>query len=45
MKVDFYTAATIELHSPDELPVHDSVVMQFKPSDAMSITYKVTETL
>lgn len=45
MKVDFFNAATIELHSPEEVPAYDSVVMPFNTSDEIAFIYKATETL
>ncbi|XP_031616334.1 sodium channel protein Nach-like [Contarinia nasturtii] len=46
MSIEFYNvSATIEIHSPEEPPVYDSDVMQFKPADEITIIYKVTETL
>lgn len=45
IKVDWNESATIEIHSPDEVPVFDSTVIQFKPSYELTITYKITETL
>lgn len=46
IRVDFYNvSATIEIHSPEDVPVYDAAVMQFNPSDDISISYKVTETL
>lgn len=48
-KVDFYTSldvsATIEIHSPDEVPVRDSPVIQVTSSAEVTYVYKVTETL
>lgn len=46
LRIDFYNvSATIEVHSPEELPVFDSPVLQINPNQELSITYKFTETL
>lgn len=47
IKVDFYNeSATIEVHSPDEVPVFDSPLLnQFNPSGDLTIIYKFTDTL
>lgn len=46
LRVDFYNiSATIEVHSPEELPAFDSSVLQFNPNEELTITYKFTETL
>lgn len=49
VKLDFYSSldvsATIELHSPDEVPVYDSPVIEVKAAEEITCIYKVTETL
>ncbi|XP_055307141.1 sodium channel protein Nach-like [Sitodiplosis mosellana] len=46
IRVDFYNmSATIEIHSSEEVPVYDSAVMEFNPSDEIAITFQITETL
>lgn len=49
VKLDFYSSldvsATIELHSPEEVPVYDSPVIQVKAAAEIACVYKFTETL
>lgn len=47
LRIDLYNVfATIEVHSPEEVPVYDSSDLHhFNSSEHLSITYKIIETL